>query len=207
MKSMEKMERKEPKSYLQLPYARILIREDGGDYSAEILEFPGCFAVGQTPNEAIQNLEEIAESWIESMLEQGQEIPPPSASQSYSGRFALRLPKDLHRLAARKARRDGVSLNKYFVTAIAAWVGADNLFERVVERLQQSIYQLQTHVQFRAQTPNSVVNVDSTGIVGTTVSNTGSWSGGSNLVGPSGYSFAPSSSGGFLTNYSKKESY
>jgi len=160
MKSTEQMEHKDPKSYLQLPYTRVLIPEPDGDYSAEILEFPGCFAVGESPNEAIKNLEEIAESWIESMLEQGQAIPPPSANQNHSGKFALRLPKDLHRLAARKAARDGVSLNKYFVTAIAAWVGADNLMENVVLRMERSIRQFQVHVQFSpysAQTPNSVL--------------------------------------------------
>jgi predicted RNase H-like HicB family nuclease len=125
------------KSYLRQPYARILIPEDEGGFFAEVLEFPGCFAEGETPDEAFHNLESVAESWIEACLEQGQEIPPPSANHSYAGRIALRLPRDLHRLAVHKAKRDGVSLNQVLVTAVAAWVGADNLFERIAHKIER----------------------------------------------------------------------
>ncbi len=129
------------KSYLRLPYARILIPEPEGGFFAEILEFPGCIAEGETPDEAFHNLESVAESWIESCLEQGQEIPPPSANHAYSGKIALRLPRDLHQLAARKAQRDGVSVNQILVTAIAAWVGADNLFERIARKIEMTVIQ------------------------------------------------------------------
>lgn len=132
---------KDAKSYLRLPYARILIPEEGGGFSSEILEFPGCFAEGETPDEAFHNLENVAESWIEACLEQGQEIPPPSANHSYAGRIALRLPRDLHRMAVRKAERDSISLNQCLVTAIAAWVGADNLFERIAHRVEMNFVQ------------------------------------------------------------------
>jgi antitoxin HicB len=138
---MEMPENREPKAYLRLPYARVLTPNEESGYSAEILEFPGCFAEGETVNEAFANLEEVAESWIESCLAQGQDIPPPSANESYSGRIALRLPRDLHGQAVRKAARNGVSLNQCLVTAIAAWVGADNLFERLAHRVQTSLVQ------------------------------------------------------------------
>jgi predicted RNase H-like HicB family nuclease len=127
---------KDAKSYLRLPYARILIPEPEGGFFAEILEFPGCVAEGETPDEAFHNLESIAESWIESCIEQGQDIPPPSANHRFSGKIALRLPRDLHRLATYKAQRDGVSVNQILVTAIAAWIGADNLMDRIATKIQ-----------------------------------------------------------------------
>ncbi len=126
-----------PERYLAQPYARILIPEASGGVSAELLEFPGCFAEGETANEAFANLEKAASSWIEVALSQGQEIPLPSASYGYSGKLVLRLPRELHRLASQKANRDGVSLNQCLVTAIAAWVGADNLYQRLVDRLER----------------------------------------------------------------------
>ncbi|MBV8452292.1 MAG: type II toxin-antitoxin system HicB family antitoxin [Deltaproteobacteria bacterium] len=52
------------KAYLCLPYARVLTPEESGGYSAEMLEFPGCFAKGETADEAVHNLEEVAESWV-----------------------------------------------------------------------------------------------------------------------------------------------
>jgi predicted RNase H-like HicB family nuclease len=129
---------KKAQSYLRLPYARILIPEADGRFSAEILEFPGCLAQGDTVDEAFADLERAAELWLNVSLKLKQPIPPPSANHGYSGKFALRLPRDLHRLVARKAERDGVSVNQCLVTAIAAWVGADNLYERMLDRLQKS---------------------------------------------------------------------
>ena len=123
--------------YLRQAYARILVPEADGTFSAKLLEFPGCFAQGETADEAIRNLEEAAKSWIEAALDQGQEIPPPSSNQGYSGKIALRLPRSLHRAAMRKAQRDGISLNQCLVTAIASWVGADEVYTRYVERMTQ----------------------------------------------------------------------
>ncbi|KKM61029.1 hypothetical protein LCGC14_1535950, partial [marine sediment metagenome] len=37
---------------LRKPYARVLIPDESGGYFAKILEFPGCYAEGETPNEA-----------------------------------------------------------------------------------------------------------------------------------------------------------
>jgi predicted RNase H-like HicB family nuclease len=139
MSSIVKADKKSAKEYLALPYARIITPAEEGGFAAEILEFSGCFAEGDTPTEAFHNLEEVAEAWIEAALEDGQEIPPPSINQGYAGKVALRLPRDLHRLASRKAVRDGVSLNQCLVTAIAAWVGADNLFERIARKVETKV--------------------------------------------------------------------
>jgi predicted RNase H-like HicB family nuclease len=129
-------------NYLQQPYARILIPEEDGRFSAELLEFPGCYAEGDTADEAYTNLEKAAKSWIALTLDEGQDIPPPSANYDYSGKVMLRLPKSLHRMAARKAERDGVSLNQCLVTAVAAWVGADHLARQFVTKFQSTPTQL-----------------------------------------------------------------
>ncbi|MFH1596420.1 MAG: type II toxin-antitoxin system HicB family antitoxin [Pseudomonadota bacterium] len=128
--------KKTAKEYLKEPYSRVLVPESDGTYSADILEFPGCFAEGQTPNEAYANLEKIAESWIEAALEQGQEIPSPLETHDFSGRSALRIPRSIHKQAAKFAEMDGTSLNQFFLTAIAARVGAEDFFERLFNRLE-----------------------------------------------------------------------
>ena len=46
------------------PYGRLLVPEDQGGYSAEILEFPGCIAEGDTAGEAVANVESTAKAWI-----------------------------------------------------------------------------------------------------------------------------------------------
>jgi predicted RNase H-like HicB family nuclease len=108
---------------LAMPYARVLIPEAGGGYRAEILEFPGCIALGDDPAEALSSLESVAQDWLGAAEEMGSAIPPPFEDTDFSGRLGLRLPKSLHRKAALAAERDGVSLNQFIVTCIAESVG------------------------------------------------------------------------------------
>jgi antitoxin HicB len=120
--------------YVKEPYSRILIPNEDGTYSGEILEFPGCFADGDTPDEVMRRLDEAARSWVESAMAQGQAIPQPEANQDYSGHLLLRLPKGLHRQAARMAAHDEVSLNQFIVSCVSARVGAEDLLIRLSQR-------------------------------------------------------------------------
>ncbi len=131
-----------PKSiqeYLKEPYARILIPDEEGGFSAEILEFPGCFAEGDTADEAMQALDRAADAWIQAALDQGQAIPLPFRNQGYGGKIALRLPRSLHRQATEFAERDGTSLNQFLVSAIAARVGAEEFYNRLVTELSKKL--------------------------------------------------------------------
>jgi len=133
---------KTPSKLLKEPYARILTPDaESGTYTAEILEFPGCVAQGDTPEEAYANLEAAAEAWIEAVLELGQDIPEPLTSHGYAGKIALRLPRSLHRRASEMAERDGTSLNQFLVAAVAERVGAISLFGRILERLPRPVMQ------------------------------------------------------------------
>jgi len=113
----------EPDAILKKPYARVVVPEADGSYTAEILEFPGCVASGETAADALNNVEEVAVDWIAASLEQGQEIPEPLDHANYSGKLVVRMPKGLHKRAARAADREGVSLNQFIVTCIAEQVG------------------------------------------------------------------------------------
>lgn len=130
---------KSVEDYLKEPYARVLIPEEDGRFSTEILEFPGCFSQGDTAEEAIRNLEEAAKSWIEATLEQGKQIPEPTANYGYGGKVALRLPRGLHRKATQMAEREGVSLNTFLVDAVAARIGAQNFYDRMAERIENRL--------------------------------------------------------------------
>jgi antitoxin HicB len=136
---------KTPKDYLQLPYARTVIPTEPNGFHAEILEFPGCFAQGDSLEEAYSNLENAAESWIESCQAQGHEVPQPSSSVSYSGRIVLRLPRSIHRQAAKLAARDETSLNTYLVSAVAAKVGAEDQYNVLTRRMEQRLVQAIYH--------------------------------------------------------------
>lgn len=139
------MDKLSPETYLKKPYSRILTPEEEGGFSAEILEFPGCFAEGETASEAYEALERAARSWVEAALEQGQEIPEPFNNQGYGGKVALRLPRSIHRQITKMAERDATSLNQFLVAAISMRVGAEDAYTRIAERLERHLTSTITH--------------------------------------------------------------
>jgi predicted RNase H-like HicB family nuclease len=124
---------------LARPYSRILIPDDGGGFSAEVLEFPGCFSEGGSADEAYANLERAAESWLLACLETGKAIPEPLTNYEVSGKFALRLPKSLYTRASKAAARDGVSLNQFITSAVAERLGARSAAFRLEAEVRRGI--------------------------------------------------------------------
>lgn len=55
-----------------------LAEGDGGGYLATVPELPGCMSDGETPEEALKNVQEAIVSWIEAAREWKREIPKPS---------------------------------------------------------------------------------------------------------------------------------
>jgi len=58
---------------------------------------------------------QAVEEWIQVHEEDAEPLPPATAGKQYSGKFVVRLGKDLHRKLAVEAVREGVSLNSYCV--------------------------------------------------------------------------------------------
>jgi predicted RNase H-like HicB family nuclease len=147
-----------PEDILKEPYSRILIPEEGGAFSAELLEFPGCFAQGNSIDEAFNNLEEAAKGWIEASLEQGLDIPTPALNQSYSGKIVLRMPRSLHKRVAQMAERDATSINQFLVTAIAARVGAEEYHSYLYNNFLQGLsYTILNQFNIQSTINNTIV--------------------------------------------------
>lgn len=131
--------------YLEEPYARILIPDESGNFFAEMLEFPGCVAEGKTADVALKKLDNAAIGWIDASLESGHEIPEALFNQGYGGKIALRLPRSIHRKAVLLAERDGTSLNQFLLSAVAARVGAEDFFMRLLNKYETRVTQVFTY--------------------------------------------------------------
>ena len=55
-----------------------LAESEGGGYLAIVPDLPGCMSDGETPEEALRNVQEAIESWIEAAKAWKQEVPKPS---------------------------------------------------------------------------------------------------------------------------------
>jgi antitoxin HicB len=111
--------------YLNLPYTIILERWDDGKgpyWVARVAELPHCMIHGESPEEAIKELEAVKNDWIKSNIKRGLPIPEPS-SRKYSGKMILRISPSLHKLLVQRAEVEGLSLNQYMSTALATSVG------------------------------------------------------------------------------------
>ncbi|MDQ1351339.1 MAG: hypothetical protein QG657_1641 [Acidobacteriota bacterium] len=110
------MKKKDLAYYMELPYNIIIRKDPYGGYFAKIEELEGCMTQGETYEEALKNIREAMELWLENALEDCDIIPEPVADEEeFSGKFVLRLPKTLHRKLARNASKENVSLNQYVV--------------------------------------------------------------------------------------------
>ncbi len=52
--------------------------EDGGGFLATVPDLPGCMTDGETPEEAITNIQDAIAVWVEAARDLGHEIPKPS---------------------------------------------------------------------------------------------------------------------------------
>ena len=132
--------------YLNLSYPAQLTyqREDDDSYwIAEALDLPGCMSDGASPSEAIENLEDAKQLWIETQIEDGLEVPEPTQTKNYSGKFLVRMPKSLHRRLAEQAKYDGVSLNHYVVSLLSQ---GESTREQI-RRLQSSMSEIAKEVR------------------------------------------------------------
>lgn len=102
---------------------RPLSKEEGGGYLAEAPDLVGCIADGETPEEAMHEIESAITAWIKTAKEFGDAIPKPSLSSQYSGQWRIRVPKHLHAALVFQAKTEGVSLNMLAATLLAEGVG------------------------------------------------------------------------------------
>jgi predicted RNase H-like HicB family nuclease len=55
-----------------------LSEDDGGGFLATVPDLPGCMSDGETPAEAIENVQDAIEEWLDLARKMGREIPVPS---------------------------------------------------------------------------------------------------------------------------------
>jgi len=70
---------------------------------------------GENESAVYRELCQAVDEWIEIHKKDGTPLPEATAGKNYSGKFVIRVGKDLHKVLAMDALRHGESLNTYCV--------------------------------------------------------------------------------------------
>jgi predicted RNase H-like HicB family nuclease len=59
-------------------HIRPLSEDEGGGYLATVPDLPGCQSDGETPEEAVVNVQDAIRCWIEASRKHGLPVPEPT---------------------------------------------------------------------------------------------------------------------------------
>ncbi|MDO5501991.1 MAG: toxin-antitoxin system HicB family antitoxin [Actinomycetia bacterium] len=89
------------------------------EFVATCLELPSLSWLASTQDEALHGLRDLVVEVVEDLHRNGEAVPEPLSSRSYSGKFNLRVGERLHRDLAIRAAEEHLSLNQYVVRRLS----------------------------------------------------------------------------------------
>ena len=98
---------------------RVMWSEEDGEYVATVAEMPSLSWLSSEPTAALEGIRVLADDVVADMEKAGETPPEPLSSRSYSGKFQVRIPPELHRKLAIEAAEEHVSLNRLVASRLA----------------------------------------------------------------------------------------
>ena len=77
--------------------------------------------LSSSPDEAFSSIRHLVSNCLSDMRSTGETPPEPIADKSYSGRFIVRVPAEVHRALAIRASEEGMSLNRLVSARLSAY--------------------------------------------------------------------------------------
>jgi predicted HicB family RNase H-like nuclease len=106
------------------PYGfRVRWSDEDDAYVATSPEFDGVSGIGDDPESAVREAQTALALALETFRSEGWTPPPPEKITESSGQFRLRVPRNVHARLAQRAADEGVSLNSYVLSVLAAALG------------------------------------------------------------------------------------
>ena len=91
---------------------RVTWSEDDNEYVGLCAEFSSLSWLAPNLEVALKGIRKLVADVVKDMEKTGEKAPEPIACRSYSGKFMVRVPPDVHRKIAIQAAESGVSLNR-----------------------------------------------------------------------------------------------
>ncbi len=91
---------------------RVTWSEEDEEYVGLCAEFPSLSWLEKSPEKALSGIRKVVKETVADLKKSKETIPDPISTRSYSGKFVVRIPPEVHRMLAIKAAESGVSINR-----------------------------------------------------------------------------------------------
>lgn len=98
---------------------RVTWSPEDEEYVGLCTEFPSLSWLAATHDEAFSGIRNLVADCVEEMQANDEEPPLPLADRTYSGRFLVRIPPEIHRALSIRAAEEGISLNRLVSARLA----------------------------------------------------------------------------------------
>jgi predicted HicB family RNase H-like nuclease len=98
---------------------RVTWSEEDNEYVGLCAEFPSLSWLEASPEAALTGIRSLVKKVVADLKRNKEAVPEPISARSYSGKFMVRVPPEVHRLLAIQAAESGVSLNRLVSSKIS----------------------------------------------------------------------------------------
>ncbi len=98
---------------------RVTWSEDDQEYVGLCAEFPSLSWLSSSPEAALRGIRGVVADVVDDMKQSQEPIPEALASRTFSGKFMVRVPPEVHRALALEAAEAGVSINRLATVKLA----------------------------------------------------------------------------------------
>lgn len=91
---------------------RVTWSEDDSEYVGLCAELPSLSWLEESPEKALTGIRKLVKETVADLKRSKEKVPEPISTRSYSGKFMVRVPPEVHRMLAIKAAESGVSINR-----------------------------------------------------------------------------------------------
>jgi predicted HicB family RNase H-like nuclease len=98
---------------------RVTWSDEDQEYVGLCAEFPSLSWLESSPEKSLQGIRKLVKEVIADLRRSKDPIPEAISTRSFSGKFMVRVPPEVHRMLAIQAAESGVSINRLVSSKLA----------------------------------------------------------------------------------------
>lgn len=99
---------------------RVIWSEEDSEFVGLCAEFPSLSSLAKGRKDAFDGIISLVDEVVQEMVANGEDVPEPFSAKTYSGKFQVRIPPELHKQLALSAAEEKLSLNRYVSYKLAS---------------------------------------------------------------------------------------